>query len=391
MIDGIKTGYLPLDTGKLSGALGVSLNRKTVCHKCNGLIFGFTELVDTSTGELRYMCGLRGSVHKYANRGAHNADTFRMSDLRRVFVELQRDYDIKPDSTRLLSVEFGVNIKLPYSPRRVLNAVRIYKGKVFTPVGKIGLEYRTKEYRIKIYDKGRQCGVSGFGNVLRIEVKAVTSFLKRQGIHVPLMGDLLDTDKWRQFETFLLTILNDTIIFDTIPTETLSKKEQFLFSLFTGDGWQSLNRNVLYKRKIQFIELADRTGASSIKEELKKLISEKCREMRDIPTKTGDIEDAFFNGSKSDKVNMCDNQSKQNEIKQATLRTFFGSDEKRRFGDIEEVKIKSRNVAYYQSGCEALPNDSNKHLCDVKKFNADLDEHQCRGKPPDVVEFDENG
>lgn len=391
MIDGFNTGYLPLDTGELSGRLGVALNSHRVCHSYNGLIFGFVEMVDTDTGELRYMCKLRGSVHKYANRGAHNADAFRMSDLCRVFTELKEIYGVNPDITRLQNVEFGVNIKLSYDPRRVLNAVRTYKGKVFTRRDKIGIEYKTKEYRIKIYDKGRQCGVPGFENVLRIEVKAIVSYLKKQGVCVPLLGDLLNVDIWRQFEAFFLNVLDDTIIFEAIPKETLSKKERLLFTLFNGDGWQLLNRNVLYKRKTQFIELAERTGASSIKEELKRLVSEKCQGLRVMPTETGDIEEAFSTGRRVLKVNNRDKKPKRDEAKQATLRTFFEDGEKGRFGDIEEVKIKSRNVAYHQPESKLLPNDNNQPLCDMKKYNINLYECQCRGKPPDAIEFSGSG
>lgn len=391
MIDGIKTGYLPLDVKELSNTLGIALDRKTVYCNRNGLIFGFAELVDEATGELRHTCGLRGSVHKYANRGAHNADAFRMSDLCRVFTELKEIYGVNPDITRLQNVEFGVNIKLSYDPRRVLKAIRTYKGKAFAPMGEHGFEYKTKEYKIKIYDKGRQCGVPGFENVLRIEVKAIVSYLKKQGVCVPLLGDLFNVDIWRQFEAFLLNVLEDTIIFEAIPMETLSKKERLLFTLFNGDGWQLLNRNVLYKRKTQFIELAGRTGASSIKEELKRLVSEKCQELRDIPTETGDIEEAFSTERRVMKVNSRYKSSKQGKTKQATLRPFFEDGEKGCFGDIEEVKIKSCNVAYHQPECKLLPNGNNQPLCDMKKYNTNLYECQCRGKPPDAIEFSGSG
>ena len=298
MIDGIKTGYLPLDVERLSVVLGVALNRKTVYAGQNGLIFGFNEEVDKSTGELRYMCGIRGSVHKYANRGTHNADSFRMSDLCRVFTELREVYSINPDITRLYSVEFGVNIKLPYDPRRVLNAIRMYKGKTFTPMDKIGFVYESKLYNLKIYDKGRQCGIPGFDNVLRIEMKTTTSYLKRKSIYVSMLGGLLSTDLWKQFEAVLLEAIGDTMIVEAIQPDALTKKEQALFVLFTGDGWQALNRNVLHKKKRQFAELAARVGASSISEEIKKLITTECKRLRDIEHKSGDKINVFWGSAK---------------------------------------------------------------------------------------------
>ena len=223
MIDGFNTGYLPLDTGELSGRLGVALNSHRVCHSYNGLIFGFVEMVDTDTGELRYMCKLRGSVHKYANRGAHNADAFRMSDLRRVFIQLEQNYGIKPHITPLLNVEFGVNIKLPYSPQQVIKAACLYKGFHFAPIGNIGIEYKAAAFRLKIYDKGKQCKLHEFENVLRIEIKAERNYLKKRGVRVPTLNDLLSTDVWQHFETILLDAVENITFAEATPSDGLTK------------------------------------------------------------------------------------------------------------------------------------------------------------------------
>ena len=131
MIDGFKTSSLALDVHQLANKLGVYIN-------IEGLIFGFTDRVDVTTGEIRKLCNLHGSLHKYANGGLHNADSFRLSDLCRVLTELKEVYGINSDITRLYSVEFGVNLKLPYDPQRILKAIRMYKGYTFTPIGKIG-------------------------------------------------------------------------------------------------------------------------------------------------------------------------------------------------------------------------------------------------------------
>lgn len=161
MIDGFKTSCLPLNVYQLAETLSINIDPQTVYAKVSSLIFGFIDRVDTSTGEIRKVCTLHGSLHKYANGGVHNADSFRLFDLRRVFTEFKEVYGIDPNITRLQNVEFGVNIKLPYDPRRVLKAIRTYKGKTFVPMGEHGMNIKTKEYKIKIYDKGRQCGRTG--------------------------------------------------------------------------------------------------------------------------------------------------------------------------------------------------------------------------------------
>lgn len=97
-----------------------------------------------------------------------------------MFTELQKVYGINSDITRLYSVEFGVNLKLPYDPQRILKAIRMYKGYSFTPIGKIGLIYEADSYKLKIYDKGKQCGVLGFDSILRIEISATNTYLKKK-------------------------------------------------------------------------------------------------------------------------------------------------------------------------------------------------------------------
>ncbi|SDZ64301.1 hypothetical protein SAMN05444282_14114, partial [Bacteroides ovatus] len=90
MVDGFKTSSLALDVHQLANKLGVDISPKAVYINIEGLIFGFTDRVDVTTGEIRKLCNLHGSLHKYANGGLHNADSFRLSDLCRVFTELQK-------------------------------------------------------------------------------------------------------------------------------------------------------------------------------------------------------------------------------------------------------------------------------------------------------------
>lgn len=387
MIDGIKTGYLPLDTERLSAVLGVALNRKTVYAGQNGLIFGFSEEVDESTGELRYMCGIRGSVHKYANRGTHNADSFRMSDLCRVFTELREVYSINPDITRLYSVEFGVNIKLPYDPRRVLNAIRMYKGKTFTPMGKIGLIYESQLFNLKIYDKGKQCGVPGFDNVLRIEVKATSSYLKRKGIYAPTLGDLLNTDLWKQFEAVLLEVIGDTMIVEAVQPDALTKKEQALFALFTGDGWQALDKFKLCREKKKFATLIERIGAARLKEDLKDCIALECEYLRDVGEgKCNRINEFSIMGNDT-KINDSDNSTDEVNKGFATESTFFQSATKAQKCNRVNIKIKGDSVAH-----TTPPTVTVDAVRGMPQYTAKLShtapiEAKARGKPPDVREY----
>ncbi len=282
MIDGFKTSCLPLNVYQLAETLSINIDPQTVYAKVSSLIFGFIDRVDTSTGEIRKVCTLHGSLHKYANGGVHNADSFRLSDLCRVFTELQELYGINSDITRLYSVEFGVNLKLPYDPQRILKAIRMYKGYTFTPIGKIGLIYAADSYKLKIYDKGKQCGVPSFDSILRIEISATNTYLKKKHIYTPMLGDLLSVDVWERFEALLLDTLEDIVIVEAVPLEGLSEKERDLFALFFGDDWQALDKVKRCRMKKKFIALAERLGVTQIKENLKNLISIECKYLRDM-------------------------------------------------------------------------------------------------------------
>ena len=103
MIDGITTSWLPLDVYKLADKQGVDTYRDSVCVNANGLKFDYFDGVDTNTGEIRKVCTLRGRLHKYANGGLHNADSFRLSDLCRVnkFICLIHSYSFQ-NSLRII-------------------------------------------------------------------------------------------------------------------------------------------------------------------------------------------------------------------------------------------------------------------------------------------------
>ncbi len=357
MIDGIKTGYLPLDVNQLSKTLGVKLNQKTVYANLDGLIFGFIEEVDKNTGELRYMSGIRGSVHKFKNHGTHNADSFHLSDLRKVFNKLREQYSINPDITRLYSVEFGVNIKPECGAKRVLNAIRMYKGQTFAPMGKVGLIYESNLYNLKIYDKGKQCGIPEYNNVLRIEIKATRSYLKRKGVCINLLGDLLDSELWKQFEYILLEAIGNTMIFEAIQVDSLEKKEKALFSLFIGDGWQMLNKVTLCRRKKKFEELICKLGLSTIKEELTKLIKAECCNLRDLKSENCNRINVFTTANTSLKVKDTNKQFNKDLDKNATESTFFENTSKDEKCNQINIKIKGDLIA----GCTmktAVPPDT---------------------------------
>ena len=388
MIDGFKTSSLALDVHQLANKLGVDISPKAVYINIEGLIFGFTDRVDVTTGEIRKLCNLHGSLHKYANGGLHNADSFRLSDLCRVFTELQKVYGINSDITRLYSVEFGVNLKLPYDPQRILKAIRMYKGYTFTPIGKIGLIYEADSYKLKIYDKGKQCGVSGFDSILRIEISATNTYLKKKHIYTPMLGYLLSVDVWERFEALLLDTLEDVVIVEAVPLEGLSKKERDLFALFLGDDWQALDKVKRCRMKKKFIALAERIGATQIKENLKNLISIECKYLRDMDNEKCNRNGVFAKENFDDKVNESNNIQQERNAKSETETEFLYASSNSEKCNQNGIKIKGVLVAFSSPENEPPPNANNPPLFNAKKYNTNSNTGKCRGKPPDPEGFD---
>ena len=388
MIDGITTSWLPLDVYKLADKQGVDTYRDSVCVNANGLKFDYFDGVDTNTGEIRKVCTLRGSLHKYANGGLHNADSFRLSDLCRVFTELKEVYGIEPGATRLRRVEFGVNIRLPYDPQRVLKAIKMYKANKFVHTGNMGLKHESSLYELKIYDKGRQCGVLGFDNILRIEIRAKVSFLKRNHISVSKLGDLLSADVWIRFEALLLKALEDIVIVEAVPLEGLSKKERDLFALFLGDDWQALDKVKRCRMKKKFIALAERIGATQIKENLKNLISIECKYLRDMDNEKCNQNGVFAKENFDDKVNESNNIQQERNAKSATETAFLYASSNSEKCNQNGIKIKGVLVAFSSPENEPPPNANNPPLFNAKKYDINSNTGKCRGKPPDPEGFD---
>lgn len=387
MICGITTSWLPLDVHKLSDKQGVDIYRDSVCVNANGLKFDYFDGIDTNTGEVRKVCTLRGSLHKYANGGVHNADSFRLSDLRRVFTELKEVYGIEPDTTRLRSVEFGVNIRLPHDPQRVLKAVRMYKANKFVHMGNIGLKHESSLYELKIYDKGRQCGIVGFENVLRIEIRAKVSYLKRKHIYVSKLGDLLSADVWIRFEALLLKALEDVVIVEAIPLNGISKKDRDLLALFINDDWQDLNASNLYKKKQKLNELAGRIGISNIKKELELLIKQECANLRDYEPDLGDKINFYSSNIMEGKTKGINKSSQMKVDELAIKSTFSNASKPGCLGDKINTRIRGDFIAFSLPENEPLPNVNNPPLFNAKKYDTNSNTGKCRGKPPDPTEL----
>ena len=345
MIDGIKTGYLPLDVERLSTVLNVRLNQQKIYATQDGLKFGFIQAVDESTGELRYMCGIAGSVHTFNNHGTHNADTFRLSDLEQVFNELKERYSIPAKSTPLYSVEFGVNLRLPYSPKRMLNAIKSYKGKMFVPLGELGLQYQSDLYTLKFYDKGKKYREFEKDNILRVEIRAKCSYLRRKGLPVRFLLDLLDTELWERFEELLIEAVKKTIIVEAVSMDSMNEKEKALFGLFTGDEWQAFDKHKLCRERKKFVQLVKHYKLSHIQDELIDFIKTECIKLSDKKIDFRYQIKHFLDSNENEEVKIDDKSKADGAPRFATKSNISEVDKTEHFRNQINIKIKGDLVA----------------------------------------------
>ncbi len=140
-----------------------------------------------------------GSLHKFANDGAHNYDSFTYQRLVQTIEEVQTGLEISPDHLSLHNVEFGVNINLDTPPSNFLDNILNYRFKLpdvrtFGGRGQLK-EWQQQNYIVKMYDKKRQYRLDT--NVLRFEVKTM-AMVHLAGLEVRTLADLLDIEKLRR-------------------------------------------------------------------------------------------------------------------------------------------------------------------------------------------------
>lgn len=163
-----------------------------------------------------YRFNIKGSLHKYANHGSHNADRFTFDRLQSSINSLTDVTGIAPENYDLNGLEIGLNINLNESPKQILNNVVSYGNKPFAAMNKkrsgLGLECTLKQYSVKIYDKGRQSKTRG--DILRFEV-AANKMQLLDGYGISTLADLLHPEKVYPLVALLLEAAGRIIWTDT--------------------------------------------------------------------------------------------------------------------------------------------------------------------------------
>lgn len=286
MIDGIKSvhPYLSSGTWEAVPSLGfvVTVDQETgvltgrgsfAVH--NGLRFEARPST-LRAGTMTYC--LNGSLHKFRNCGEHNADLFTFPALVDTIRVLERDFSMQPDRAILHGLEIGVNIRLPFSPLRILKQVICYVNKPFTPIDRrnkrLGLVCVLCEYDVKLYDKGAQSGMKT-GYMLRFEVKVKRMrFVRSYGIET--MADLTNQRKVYPLLGMLYDVLHGIVFMDlTLHKRPLNAHEYRQFLIMSNPiGWAQMSKFQLSRNRTRAETLMRVHSRRQVKPLLFSLLSE---------------------------------------------------------------------------------------------------------------------
>lgn len=240
----------------------------------------------------KYYSKVSGSIHYYFNGGLHNYNNFSFTNIVEVVDEISNLFEIDINS-ELNNLEFGVNIRLPFEPKLILDNLVTHKGKNFSHVTKHGQNYHQcqhSQFIIKMYDKSLQFGLSD--NVLRFEIKVTTmQFLQRSGIYIKSLKCLKNKSVYEPLGR-LLSRLFDEILIDCedVDMSLLTEAETVTYLLATKPStWKKENRlDSKSQKKLQRLSdkyyklVSQQIKGTSIKTEVARLIEEKWNELSEI-------------------------------------------------------------------------------------------------------------
>lgn len=238
---------------------------------------------------------LQGSFHKYHNSGKHNYNDFTTNDLLNVLNDLTAKFKINPFLATLHSLEFGVNVELPFTTKELLNAIISFKGKEYTKKAFQGkghylcFEFK-KWYELKIYDKGLQYEQGN--NLFRFEIKAKRmEYLNAKGVNINSFADLLNTTETKKLIDLLLKAFNELLIYDnTINLKLLNQRDKE--SLLNGRNpkyWSELNQqntDTFKNRRKRFRELVKKHGKMNYQNRVYELLKIKLSQLTETDRDT---------------------------------------------------------------------------------------------------------
>ena len=294
-----------------------------------------------------HSCNVRGSIHKYSNKGEHNADDFTLSRYIHTLYDLCLTLNIEPDRCKFNSIEFGVNIEIPaelsFDVNQFIDSI-IYLRKGFISRNKLGITIEFSEYRVKVYLKSQKDAP----DKLRFEIavnktRRIRNISKSSVSHCETLADLTNYKLWEVMGSELLSVFDDILIVDvnSVDIEELNKKDLKLWVKGQNPSyWLSKQMNSKQRRRHleRFKRIIDKHAKYDHKGTVMALISDKIKRLIDMNTKpvyTPDfhiIDDSKMSTNhhwckKSDKSQVSTNHHRWNTAENNELSTNHPLDE----------------------------------------------------------------
>ena len=221
-----------------------------------------------------------GSLHTLWNDGKHNYNDFHLNAFNDVLNHLKSEFSIDAYQIKLLQLEWGYNIKPPMETNKIITGCMFHKWKPFdskisSNKGKYYQAEHTKNYLIKIYNKGQQFKLKD--EVLRIERKQLNylAYALKNEIGQTL-GDLINSD-FKGLHDTLVKNWNEILFFDPI----ISDKERVI-AYRDPLKWVSISTNqsrTTRSKKVKQVKQANQEKGGNIQNLLIDLMNHKQKEV----------------------------------------------------------------------------------------------------------------
>ena len=215
---------------------------------------------------------VKGSLHKNHQNG-ENYHRFTYEDMQKELFYLEENLKIKLEDACIKNIEIGLNLEVDFKPFDCLEQNLLsYKGSNFNSFAPnkqngsiIGFDCDKSQYKIKIYDKGKQYNIKS-KNVLRFEIKTIKmQCLRIYGLKT--LADLKDEQKLKRLKQFLLEKLAHIIMDDNeISSKKIPNKDAV--ALIQGrvhNNWKQLKKLPSYvsqRAKNKFNRVINKHGIS---------------------------------------------------------------------------------------------------------------------------------
>ncbi|MES2388781.1 MAG: hypothetical protein V4543_12340 [Bacteroidota bacterium] len=244
----------------------------------NGLIFKITP-----GGTGRHYLNLSGSLHKFFNGGQHNANDYSIADVHDTLTQLAAEYDIRPELAVLESLEFGVNVQLPFDPNKVLRAIICHNEKAFEQINHerkgLGFICCRHDYTLKVYNKGQQANADA-SNLLRIELR-INKMRFLQPFGISSLADLADPKSVSLLAAKFQGLLSEVLIYDnSINAKNLTEAKRYKLAQYSNPKyWENLSRVQRHRQKMQFENLIAEHSETNLKAVVLEIVQTKISEL----------------------------------------------------------------------------------------------------------------